>query len=65
MAAEAMKAEQRMYVNGAGEYLLRGDGADEEAAFRQFVERVEEIVAAEQRRFVQHRQSAARDADGA
>lgn len=47
-AAECMKSERRYYVNAAGPYS-RID--DEELAFRIFVERVEAVIASEQRRF--------------
>jgi hypothetical protein len=47
-ASEEMKHERRVYVNGAGEYAAI---ADEEAAFRLFVDQIEEIVATEQRAF--------------
>ena len=46
VASERMKREQRLYVNGAGEY--RG-GAGEEEAYLRFVEAVQAIVAEEQR----------------
>ena len=45
VASERMKREQRLYVNGAGEY--RGF-ADEDEAFLRFIENVETIIAEEQ-----------------
>ncbi len=45
MASEKMKREQRLYLTGAGGY--RGV-ADEDAAFVQFVEAIEAVIAEEQ-----------------
>lgn len=52
VASKRMKREQRLYVNGAGEY--RGFSAEDEA-FLRFVEAVEVIVAEEQRIYWQKR----------
>lgn len=51
--SEAMKQEYRLYINGAGPY--RND-RDEESAYLNFVERVEELIAAEQQLHWQNRQ---------
>lgn len=40
-----MKREQRLYLNGAGDYAAL---ADEDAAYRHFVEAIEQILAEEQ-----------------
>jgi Protein of unknown function (DUF4231) len=52
LASERMKREQRLYVNGAGEY--RGL-VDETEAFLRFVEAIEAIVAEEQRIYWRNR----------
>ena len=49
-ASEAMKREQRLFINDAGSYA----GLNDEPAYRLFVERVEEIIAAEQHGFWQN-----------
>jgi hypothetical protein len=46
-ASERLKRERRLYVNGAGAYR----GLEDEAAFLQFVESVEAILAEEQQIF--------------
>ncbi len=51
-ASESMKREYRLYINSAGGYTAI---ADEEAAFRHFVEQVEQIIAEEQQIFWQSR----------
>ncbi|MDJ0808389.1 MAG: DUF4231 domain-containing protein [Gammaproteobacteria bacterium] len=50
-ASEAIKREKRYYINGAGPYR---DEADETAAYRLFVERVEDVIMAEQHTFWQN-----------
>ncbi len=50
-AAEAMKREGRLYINSAGAYArVRQD----QAAYQLFVERIEDIIAAEHHSFWQH-----------
>jgi hypothetical protein len=44
-ASEQMKREYRLYINGAGAY---SEVADEDAAYRRFVENTEAIIAEEQ-----------------
>ena len=65
-AAERMKREYRLYINGAGGYR---EAADEERAYLQFVEAIEEIIAEEQQIFWQSRAGGGRreggEADGA
>jgi hypothetical protein len=51
-AAEGMKREYRLYINNAGDYT---QVADEEAAYRLLVERVEAVIAEEQQLFWQYR----------
>jgi hypothetical protein len=50
-AAEGMKREYRLYINNAGDYTQI---ADEEAAYRLLVERVESVIAEEQQLFWQY-----------
>jgi hypothetical protein len=50
-AAEVMKREQRLYINGAGVYA---ECSNESEAYRLFVERVEDVIAAEQHSFWQN-----------
>ena len=50
-ASEAIKRERRLYINAAGLYI---SAADEGDAYRLFVERVEDIIAAEQKTFWQN-----------
>lgn len=45
IGSERMKREQRLYLNGAGDYAAL---ADEDAAYRHFVEAIEQILAEEQ-----------------
>ena len=47
-AAEGIKREQRLYINGAGDYV-----EDEETSYRSFVENIEQIIAAEQNMYWQ------------
>jgi len=51
-ASESMKREFRLYINNAGDYP---DAADEDDAYRWFVEQVERVVAEEQNQFWQSR----------
>jgi len=51
-ASESMKREFRLYINNAGDYP---DAADEDEAYRWFVEQVERVVAEEQNQFWQRR----------
>ncbi|MEN8178946.1 MAG: DUF4231 domain-containing protein [Pseudomonadota bacterium] len=50
-ASEAIKREKRYYINAAGPYR---DENNESAAYRLFVERVEDIIMAEQHTFWQN-----------
>lgn len=59
-ASEQMKREYRLYINGAGAYA---EVADEDEAYRRFVENTEAIIAEEQQIYWQSR--AARREDGA
>jgi hypothetical protein len=52
VASERMKRERRLYVNGAGPY---SDVDDQQAAYRRFVEAVEQIIAEEQQIYWQER----------
>lgn len=45
VGSERMKREWRLYLNGAGDYAAL---ADEDAAYRHFVEAIEQIIAEEQ-----------------
>jgi hypothetical protein len=54
VASERMKREQRLYVNGAGEYR---DLDDEDTGFLHFVENIEAIMAEEQQIYWQGRGS--------
>lgn len=45
IGSERMKREWRLYLNGAGEYAAL---ADEDEAYRHFVEAIEQIIAEEQ-----------------
>ncbi len=47
-ASEAMKREQRLFINGAGPYA---DTPEDEAAYVLFVNQVERIIAEEQKSF--------------
>jgi hypothetical protein len=47
-ASEAMKREQRLFINGAGPYV---DTPEDEAAYVLFVNHVERIIAEEQKAF--------------
>jgi Protein of unknown function (DUF4231) len=60
-AAERMKREYRLYVNGAGAYR---QASDEEDAYLQFVESIEEIIAEEQQLYWQGRLGEGRTRDG-
>jgi hypothetical protein len=60
-AAEGMKREYRLYINNAGDY--RGV-ADEEAAYRLLVERVETVITEEQQLFWQNHSVAAGEPAG-
>jgi hypothetical protein len=53
VASERMKRESRLYTNGASEY----SGLSEDKAFITFVERIEAIIAEEQRIFWSKRES--------
>ncbi len=65
-AAERMKREYRLYINGAGGYR---EAADEERAYLQFVDAIEGIIAEEQQIYWQSRAGGGRrdggEADGA
>ncbi|MGR8941795.1 MAG: DUF4231 domain-containing protein, partial [Gammaproteobacteria bacterium] len=58
-AAEGMKREYRLYINNAGDY---SQAADEDAAYRLLIERVETVIAEEQQLFWQFHSAAASDA---
>jgi Protein of unknown function (DUF4231) len=60
-AAERMKREYRVYVNGAGAYR---QASDEQDAYLRFVENVEEIIAEEQQLYWQGRAGEGRTRDG-
>jgi hypothetical protein len=60
-AAERMKREYRLYVNGAGAYRQTSDETD---AYLRFVENIEEIVAEEQQLYWQGRLGEGRTRDG-
>ena len=49
-AAEGMKRERRLFINSAGPYTGL---VDEEASYRLFIERTEEVIAAEEHTFGQ------------
>jgi Protein of unknown function (DUF4231) len=51
-ASEQMKREYRLYINGAGSYTSL---ADEDEAYRWFVENIEAIIAEEQQIYWQSR----------
>jgi hypothetical protein len=59
-ASERMKREYRLYINGAGDYRT---AKDEEQAYLQFVDNVEQIIAEEQQLYWQRR-SGERDNGG-
>ncbi len=65
-AAERMKREYRLYINGAGAYR---EAADEDQAYLTFVEAIEGIIAEEQQIYWQSRAGGGRreggEADGA
>jgi Protein of unknown function (DUF4231) len=58
-ASEQMKREYRLYINGAGSYT---DLANEDEAYRRFVENTEAIMAEEQQIYWQSRADAGRQA---
>ncbi len=51
-AAESMKREYRLFVNQSGSYRR----IDDELAYCRFVERIEAIIAEEQKLFFEHQQ---------
>jgi hypothetical protein len=59
-ASEQMKREYRLYINGAGPYA---DLADEDEAYRRFVENTEAILAEEQQIYWQARADGGRQAN--
>ena len=58
-ACEEMKREYRLYINGAGAYA---NIADEDEAYRRFVETTEAVIAEEQQLYWQSRATRREDA---